>query len=319
MVFFPFEGNNFSPHFLSSRILLYFIVALLGLKIISLAVLFNIPKNFYFAEVSQSALILETNQNRANLGLGILKESKVLDQAALMKAQDMLRNQYFAHQSPAGVTPWYWFKTLGYNYKYAGENLAIGFFDSQEVYQAWLDSPTHKANLLNPNYKEIGVAVLNGNFEGKSTTIVVQLFGNPQVVGAISTVKKPVVTTKPETTPASTPVTTVVTKPVVDEEVLGEAIESPTLRALDQVKIDSSWRAKIINFALYSQDSMLKTIAFVFLILILAILMFDTYLNLDKQNSKSRARVLSFVLILCFISFVDRNFLIQILPHTLNV
>lgn len=113
-------------------------------------------------------------------GLPPLSENPVLDRAAALKAADMMQKNYFAHTSPDGTDPWHWFKVSGYNYRFAGENLAIGYVDSQEVNQAWLDSPTHRANILNRNYKEIGIAVLQGSFQGAKTTVVVQEFGTKQ-------------------------------------------------------------------------------------------------------------------------------------------
>ncbi len=88
-----------------------------------------------------------TNEERIDNGLSALELNPKLELAAQQKAQDILSKDYFAHQSPDGFTPWYWFEKVGYDYQYAGENLAIGFLDSEEVSQAWLESPSHRANL----------------------------------------------------------------------------------------------------------------------------------------------------------------------------
>jgi len=105
-----------------------------------------------------------------------------LDAAAKQKAEDMFQNNYFSHFSPTGVSPWYWINKSGYNYHYAGENLAMNFIDSEEVVRAWLNSPGHRENLLNKNYQDIGIAVLPADFskQGINQPIVVQLFGSPQ-------------------------------------------------------------------------------------------------------------------------------------------
>lgn len=318
--------NDFLPRFLTSKVLFYFIICLFVLKIFSVALFFNIPKNLFFAEISRSALIQETNNERAYLGLGTLKESEKLNQAALMKAQDMVKNQYFAHQSPAGVSPWYWFKVIDYNYKYAGENLAIGFFDSSEVYQAWLASSGHRANLLNPNYKEIGMAVLNGNFDGNNTTVVVQLFGNPKAVAVISPAKKvsPIVSKPKDSLTEATANTAVQEKINKDNsqitvKILGESDNNLNISLPVLNKIDNSLYSKIVNFSLYSQSKILETTAYIFLLIIILIFIFDIYINLDKQNNISRIRVLSYIFILCVITFVDRNILIQIATHNLSV
>ena len=164
---------------MESNILLGFVVLLLLLKIVLIGFSVNLPFNVFFADITKITLENLANQTRQSLGLGILASSLKLDQAARLKAEDMVKNQYFSHTSPTGVTPWFWFSQTDYNYKYAGENLAIGFFDSEEVYRAWLDSPSHKANLVNPNYREIGTAIASGFGQNKAV-VVVQFFGKPK-------------------------------------------------------------------------------------------------------------------------------------------
>jgi uncharacterized protein YkwD len=122
----------------------------------------------------------QTNIFRKLLGFEELKESPILDKAASQKLQDMIKNQYFAHTSPRGISPWYWFELNGYNYIYAGENLAIGFTTAKETVDAWIDSPSHKANLANPNFKEIGIAVAPAKIQNNEGFLVVQLFGTPK-------------------------------------------------------------------------------------------------------------------------------------------
>jgi hypothetical protein len=99
--------------------------------------------------------------------------------AAQAKANDMAAKGYFAHVSPDGRTSWSWFKDAGYAFSYAGENLAVDFTDSGNVNQAWLNSPTHRANIMNGHFTEIGIATAVGEYEGHTTTFVVQMFGTP--------------------------------------------------------------------------------------------------------------------------------------------
>ncbi len=115
-----------------------------------------------------------------------------------MKADDMATKGYFAHTSPEGLTPWYWFAQVGYNYTYAGENLAINFNESKDVDTAWLASPTHRANILNSHYTEIGIATAQGMYKGVQATFVVQMFGTPVVFDYKPTAKvsAPVATKK---------------------------------------------------------------------------------------------------------------------------
>ena len=181
LIFVPNEENNYRPKFLDSKILYYYVILLLILKIAIVSpFIFCLPRSLFSADLTKTDLIKLTNVTRESLGFQPLKESPVLEEAAYLKAEDMIENDYFAHQSPTGISPWHWFREAGYNYQFAGENLAIGFFESEEVNKAWIDSLSHKRNLLNPNYSEIGIAVLKGDFQGKETSVVVQLFGTPK-------------------------------------------------------------------------------------------------------------------------------------------
>ncbi len=129
------------------------------------------------AAVSTQAVLNLTNSTRTQSGLAPLTSNSQLAQAAVLKAQDMLAKDYFAHTSPEGLNSWHWFKKVGYNYKTAGENLAIDFVDSNSVFSAWMASPSHRANILDPDFAEIGIAIINGEFSGSNTTVVVQMFG----------------------------------------------------------------------------------------------------------------------------------------------
>lgn len=140
------------------------------------------------------------NQNRQAKGLDALKENPVLDQAAKAKAADMLKNDYFAHTSPQGKTPWDWFKKAGYGYKYAGENLAVNYTNAEQQQEAWMKSPSHRANILNGHYTETGVAVVEGKIDGESSILTVQLFGTP-LVAAVSPPKS----AQPAAAPAAVP------------------------------------------------------------------------------------------------------------------
>ena len=116
------------------------------------------------------------NQDRASHGLAQLNLSPKLSLAAQAKAYDMINKDYFAHQSPDGIAPWHWFKSLGYNYSYAGENLAEGFDTATELENSWMASPTHRANILSPFYSDLGLAVINQD----NVNLVVQFFGSEE-------------------------------------------------------------------------------------------------------------------------------------------
>lgn len=116
------------------------------------------------------------NHDRREHGLSALEMNPTLNLAAMAKAEDMVSNNYFAHTSPKGTAPWHWFKALGYEYAYAGENLAQGFTDPYELQESLMASPSHRANLLSPFYSQLGLAVVR---VGKSN-IVVEMFGSQE-------------------------------------------------------------------------------------------------------------------------------------------
>jgi vacuolar-type H+-ATPase subunit I/STV1 len=127
-----------------------------------------------------SGVINFTNQQREANGLLSLRENQRLNAAAEAKVQDMFDKQYFEHESPEGRGPSDLANDAGYKYVLVGENLALGNFkDDQALVEAWMNSPGHRANILQKRYQEIGVAVGKGMFEGKEVWLAVQEFGTP--------------------------------------------------------------------------------------------------------------------------------------------
>lgn len=133
----------------------------------------------YLAAVLPSVLVDLANEDRVRNGVGELTENPLLKKAAEEKAKDMALRGYFSHTSPDGKDPWYWFDRVGYTYHAAGENLAVHFTDSLAINSAWMASPSHRANIVNGEFTEIGIGVAIGEFEGEETIFVVQMFGRP--------------------------------------------------------------------------------------------------------------------------------------------
>lgn len=150
----------------------------------------------YSSQISSEDLITHTNQIRERNNVSSLKENPKLTKAAQKKAEDMFKEGYWAHVSPKGVEPWSFIVNEKYDYIYAGENLAKNFASSEEVVEAWFKSPSHKENLLNPKFQDVGFAVQSGVLDGYETTLVVQMFGRlrnaPDV--APKTVNQPMLT-----------------------------------------------------------------------------------------------------------------------------
>ena len=128
--------------------------------------------------ITKQDIISLTNAERQKNGFLGLKENTELDHAAEAKAKNMFEENYWAHLSPSGKSPWVWIQQAGYKYRYAGENLARSFNTSQNAMDAWMASTMgHRENILNNKYQEIGVAVEDGVLNGEKTTLIVQLFG----------------------------------------------------------------------------------------------------------------------------------------------
>lgn len=135
----------------------------------------------FASNITATDVVQQTNQVRAQQGLPALVTNEQLNQAALAKAQNMLSEQYWAHIAPDGTEPWKFFKDANYKYSVAGENLARDFSNTNDMLAAWMASPTHRKNILESRYQDIGVAVINGSLLGTETTLVVQLFGTPSM------------------------------------------------------------------------------------------------------------------------------------------
>jgi|SRR5579885_1793352 len=181
-LFLPHHTNNHRPKLLHHDSLLlviaflFFIYSLLlvGQKIAPGVLGIS-------ADISIQDLLNDTNNQRLAHGLAPLHLDAELDTAAAAKARNMFAQNYWAHIAPDGTTPWYFIKNAGYDYLYAGENLARGFTTAQDVVNAWMNSPSHRENLLSPHYTDVGFAVASGTLTGSDTILVVQEFGSRYV------------------------------------------------------------------------------------------------------------------------------------------
>ncbi|PIZ89140.1 MAG: hypothetical protein COX90_01020 [Candidatus Nealsonbacteria bacterium CG_4_10_14_0_2_um_filter_38_17] len=132
------------------------------------------------AFLTKAGVIQLTNAERIKNGLPPLQENSKLDSSAQLKLDDMFKNQYFEHTSPSGQGVSDLAREVDYEFLVIGENLALGNFKNDAtLVQDWMESPGHRANILNPQYKEIGITVGKGIFEGHTTWLAVQHFGTP--------------------------------------------------------------------------------------------------------------------------------------------
>lgn len=211
--FIPHPENDHKPHFFRTEATV-FVLAL----VIFVELLFVLPvvgiftHSNYFAEILSAVLVDSANADRVKLSEQTLKVNPLLVQAAQLKANDMAAKGYFAHVSPTGVDPWYWFGQAGYKYVRAGENLGVNFSDSKDLHTAWMNSPGHRANIVNANYSEIGIATAKGIYKGQEAMFVVEMFGQPAKpkapllsLGTTSANTAPKVTPKPSVKPKPSP------------------------------------------------------------------------------------------------------------------
>ena len=234
--FVPHEGNNYAPNGLEKAAMvgMLFLVVLSFTASNMLSILW-MSSQWMVSTVLPAVIVELTNDERNDESLVTLRRSSTLDEAARLKAKHMAKNAYFAHYSPDGVSPWYWFGEARYNFVHAGENLAIHFTDSGDVVEAWMDSPTHRANIMNGNYTEIGVGTAEGTYEGFETVYVVQLFGTPAVateVEAIPEVAGEVASTK--VSPISQEEAEVLSEAVTLTELV-TTIEAPPMPTTEEI------------------------------------------------------------------------------------
>ncbi|MGB6839091.1 MAG: CAP domain-containing protein [Microgenomates group bacterium] len=237
-LFIPRHTNNQKARLLHPQILILFVIKLMLLQI----ALQFIPASGlkilgYAANISPDEVIRLTNEKRVTAGLFPLEANDALGQAAQAKGADMLNRNYWAHVAPDGTQPWKFFIDAGYSYRYAGENLARDFTNPNSAVEAWMASPTHKDNLLSANYREIGIAVVEGDLDGIDTTIVVQFFGTkyadmppavPIAEAQPSATQEPQVTASPVPTASPTAVPVAASFPSPTPSPTSAIVAAPT-------------------------------------------------------------------------------------------
>jgi hypothetical protein len=170
---------------------------LMGALALAVILIANVHPVVYASDLTTSKVLTLTNESRQSSGLPALSLSQDLTVAAEAKAADMLKNNYFSHTSPTGVTPWHWIANTGYNYRYAGENLAINYETAKSTQNAWMKSPTHRANILSKNYTEVGIAIAEGKIDGETARVTIVMFGQPKVVAVPAPAKETPVAAQP--------------------------------------------------------------------------------------------------------------------------
>ena len=179
----------------------------------------------YAVSMSRSELFAEANASRTVNGLAPFSLNGALNNSAQAKAQHMADNNYWAHVAPDGTQPWYFFTAAGYNYSKAGENLAYGFSNSYTTNQGWMNSPSHRANILG-DYVEVGFGIVNApSFQGGENTIVVAHYGTQ--IGYSAPAPAPEPAPAPSPAPVSNPTPATSSEPTPVNDTTPAAPETP--------------------------------------------------------------------------------------------
>lgn len=312
--FIPHEGNDHRPHSLRHKtILVLFLVIIIAQLGFLVQVFIVFDKTNFLASVLPAVLTSLTNDDRTDNNLPVLVENELLKKAAEAKAKDMAERGYFAHTSPDGKTPWYWLNEVGYKYAYAGENLAVNFFESTEVEQAWMNSPSHRANIVKKDYTEIGIGVATGTYQGRSTVFVAQFFGKPLVLATTTpspiteepTVKKEV--TKPTTVPTKpVPTPTPVAQPT-EVVILGEetTVNSAVNAPITTTPIDKTSEVNFLERISTSPSNSLKYVYYVIALFVLLSISLVVFIKTQVKHPRMVLRGVALVAVIAIFSFVN--------------
>lgn len=275
--FTPHHTNNHRAQALHPQAFVFYILLIFVIQVSLKTVRTSFPNVLGFAtDISVHTLLDLTNQKRADAGLPPLTLSPLLSSAASGKAADMFSQNYWAHVSPSGKTPWDFIIGSGYHYVYAGENLAKNFNDSKAVIDAWMNSPSHRDNVLKKEYRDVGFAVVNGRLNGEETTLVVEEFGtptpdfiaqnsanNPAPLVPSTSIPQPSPTASITTIPTPTPILITPLPTIITPVTVGSTdIVNPT-----QIKVAGASFIPIFNINTVSKLISLSLIGFLLLIL----------------------------------------------------
>lgn len=229
----------------------------------------SIHKNVlgYATDMSAASLLADTNQQRSDNNETSLDLNDKLNQAAQAKANDMAARDYWSHNTPDGQTPWTFITAAGYNYQIAGENLAYGFATAADTITGWMNSPEHRANILNTSYHDVGFGIVNiANYQGSGPeTLVVAMYGSlPSEAAALSTPTAPAQTAKqaPAPTPAAAPAPEPAATPVSTAAPAASNPANDTSRKQDTIEPSQQ---RVTQLELVSSNTPLNALAVVLL------------------------------------------------------
>lgn len=278
----PHEGNNHRAKALHHEALFAYVLLL---AVFNLGIRFFHEKApdvlGYATDIRVEQLLDATNARRKEAGLDPLTLNSALSQAAAAKAADMFANNYWAHNSPLGKTPWDFVISAGYRYTLAGENLAKNFQTSSGVVDAWMNSPTHKANIVKAGYRDVGFAVVNGILSGEETTLVVQMFGATNASPIAQIPKAQAAAPAPAAAePGLQPMTVVPTEPAAEAE---KAVQQNPVIALLPSFVPNTSFEQVVTTPKINISSLTSTVAFAVVGLLIGLLAVDAFVVNRKR------------------------------------
>ncbi len=227
--FISHKGNKHHAHLLHAKRAVFYSLVFLLTKIIMVLFVVLLPVGVFvlpdvLAEEQRQIMEL-TNRTRQEKNIFTLASAAKLDVSAQHKADDMAVNQYFAH-SNNNKSLANWLQEAGYQYQVAGENLAVGFSSAEDIVRAWKNSPSHYANLIDPDFKEIGIGLAGGVYKNQPTVFIVQHFGTPVALAKVEAEPKKVVAKKSSTATVKTEAPASLDSKSVDTAVLAGKIKN---------------------------------------------------------------------------------------------
>jgi len=167
---FPNHKNGYKAHLIKVPALIFFAIFLVLFNLTSKS---SISAQDYTKIINAENLTLEHNKVRTQNNLFSLKLNPILSASAQNKAQKMLETNCWSHYCPPGKDPWDFFDESGYIYVYAGENLAEGFNSLEVLMNAWMNSKTHRDNILKSEFQEVGFGLVSGDYQNKNSNLIV--------------------------------------------------------------------------------------------------------------------------------------------------
>lgn len=311
----PHESNNHRAKILHIDSLLIVIALLISSSFLLSTIQSRFPAVLGISyNITPDDLLNQTNKIRQERGLSSLTLDPGLSQAAQNKAADMFTKNYWAHIAPDGVTPWVFIKNSGYEYLYAGENLARGFSNTSDIVNAWMASPSHRDNMLSSNYSDIGFGILTGNLNGSETVLVVEMLGR-KYAGLAA---EPVIILNPTSTP-------IITQPTPFELRLTPTLSQPTPTITESpvaLKITNTPIPSLVQQSyekvaalqqqpLVDKNNLIKNIIIIILVVLIIILAVDAIIIEKKKIirvvSHNLDHIIYLIIILLTIIIIGRG------------